>query len=343
MKLLAFAACASVGSARIFSTETESAFAAFKSKFNRVYENEEKELSALAAFANNLVRAEHLNRFGGATHGITKFMDLTPEEFKNQYLNYSPSPSPENRVVQSAKTLPAAALSVDWSNSTGVKFITPVKDQGRCGSCWAFSTVEQIETVYAMNTHSNAIPFSTQQVVACDKQSLGCNGGDTVSGFEYIRQFGGIESAVSYPDTSSRAGITGRCLALNENVVPGTQVDETIFCLDECVRGACNKSEQDKQKAMQCITAAPQSICVNANAWQTYQGGVLTDGECGSHGAFALDHCVQVVGYNTEAEVPYYIVRNSWAEGWGYKGMIHIAMEGNACGILDEMTTVTLK
>jgi len=341
MKFIAAAACATVASANIFSQETESKFAEFKATYAKVYKSLKHEQSALAAFASNLVRAEQRNQLGGATHGVTKFMDLTPEEFKEQYLNYKPSRTNKERVLQ--KGLPQASLSVDWTNSSDFRVVSPVKDQGRCGSCWAFSTTEQVETVYAMKNRVDAPEFSTQQVVACDPNSLGCNGGDTVSGWNYLSNFGGIELARNYPDTSSRGGRTGKCEADRSRVVPGTQVDQQVFCLPECFSGSCNKKTADFEQAKSCITQAPQSICVNAESWQTYIGGVLTDRECGSHGARALDHCVQVVGYDATAAKPYYIVRNSWADQWGYSGMIHLALNENTCGILDEMATVTLK
>lgn len=329
---------------QVFSEETMAAFNFFKTTYNKVYESEQKEFSALAAFASNLIKAEERNALGGAQHGVTQFMDLTPEEFKSQYLNYQSSRSGENRIVQGSAGLPVAAARVDWTtNSTlGFNVISPVKDQGRCGSCWAFSATEQIETVYAMKTGTDAPKFSTQQIVACDTLSLGCNGGDTVTAFQYIRKNGGIERASDYPDTSSSTGRTGSCLANRGNLVPNTAINQIIFCLDECVSGSCDTTSADTEKAKACITAAPQSICVNAESWQTYISGVMTDRECGSHGARALDHCVQVVGYETEASTPYYVVRNSWNTKWGNDGMIYLAMDGNTCGILDEMTTVTL-
>jgi len=345
MKLIAAVACAAVASADVFSEETKSAFALFKAKYAKVYRDDMHERSALAAFASNIIKADERNSHGGAVHGITKFMDLTPEEFKSQYLNYVSSRTGEARLLQDSKALPKAVDAIDWSDDKTSPFrvLSAVKDQGRCGSCWAFSTTEQIESVWAMKNGVDARRFSTQQVVACDPGSLGCQGGDTVSGFKYIKNFGGIELAQDYADTSSSGGRTGRCEADITKVVNGTQVDETVFCIDECVSGSCTKTAADTEKAKQCITAAPQSICVNAESWQTYVRGVLTDRECGSHGASALDHCVQVVGYDSGAAKPYYVVRNSWAANWGYEGMIHLSMEGNTCGILDEMTTVTLR
>lgn len=341
--IAAAAACATVASANIFSAETESKFAEFKTTFRKVYESVKHEESALAAFAANLVKAEQRNRLGGATHGVTKFMDLTPEQFKEQYLNYKGSRTNEKRTLQ--ERLPRAALSIDWTNSSTSDFraVSPVKDQGRCGSCWAFSTTEQVETVYAMTHRVDAPEFATQQVVACDPNSLGCNGGDTVSGWNYLSNFGGIQYARDYPDTSSRGGRTGACEADHSKIVPGTQVDQQLFCLPECFSGNCNKKQSDFEMAKSCITQSPQSICVNAESWQTYIGGVLTDRECGSHGARALDHCVQVVGYDATAPKPYYIVRNSWNTEWGYSGMIHLSLSENTCGILDEMATVSLK
>merc|ERR1719330_1752731 len=116
-------------------------------------------------------------------------------------------------------------------------------------------------------------------------------------------------AAADYKDTSSFTGITGKCKAQKDKVVPGTQIDQTVFCMDECTSGSCPFRISSELKAKQCITSAPQSICVNAESWQTYQSGVLSAAQCGEHGASDLDHCVQVVGYHQDAgsHASYYI------------------------------------
>ena len=86
----------------------------------------------------------------------------------------------------------------------------------------------------------------------------------------------------------------------------------------------------------------PVSICLNAQVWNDYTGGVLTAAGCDGMAAYDVDHCVQLVGYNTTAETPYWIVRNSWSQSWGLEGFIHLEYDQNTCGLADEATIATM-
>merc|ERR1712124_207956 len=114
------------------------------------------------------------------------------------------------------------------------------------------------------------------------------------------------------------------------------------YATPPCTSGAC--SSQDLTKLQQALEETPVSICVNAGTWNDYTGGVMTSAQCGSMAADEQDHCVQATGFNTTAPTPYWIVRNSWASGWGEKGYIYLEMAENTCGLADDATipTVTL-
>lgn len=219
----------------------------------------------------------------------------------------------------------AAPDALDWSAQGAT---TPVKDQGNCGSCWAYSATEGIEAGLFMATGQN-IKLSQQQVVSCDKSDGGCNGGDLPTAFEYVQKNGGIDTESDYADTSSSTGKTGKCQKKKPSVV---QITDYEYAVPPCESGNCkNQKESDMMAALN--TFGPLSVCVNAD-WDSYSSGIYTK-KC-SGGYYDLDHCVQLVGYDTTGSQSYWKVRNSWASDWGEDGFIRLPMGTNACGIADE-------
>lgn len=233
----------------------------------------------------------------------------------------------------------SAPDALDWSTSGA---ITPVKDQGMCGSCWAFSATEGVESGVFMAT--GQLPsLSTQQIISCDKKEAdggGCGGGDLPGAFAYVMEAGGQDSDEDYPDTSHRLGITGSCKWSGNKVA---QVTSWKYAIEPCAEseqaegGACASQDEDGLKAA-LANFGPLSVCVNAQDWNSYSSGVY---QSSCSGAWkALDHCVQLVGYDSTGAEPYWKVRNSWGTGWGESGFIRLQMGVNACGIADEATYV---
>jgi len=224
----------------------------------------------------------------------------------------------------------AAPSSLDWSTQGAT---TPVKDQGYCGSCWAYSATEGIESGLFMTT-GKLEQLSEQQIVSCDKTDGGCNGGDLPTAFDYVQSAGGIATQASYPDTSSDAGQTGKC----KSSTPVVKVTGYEYAVPPCTGGKCNnQKESDMMAALN--TYGPLSVCVNAQNWDGYSSGIYTTKCSGKYNA--LDHCVQLVGYDTTGSTSYWKVRNSWASSWGENGFIRLPMGTNACGIADEAMYVT--
>jgi len=242
---------------------------------------------------------------------------------------------PRNAAVPAAEITDemraAAPAKLDWSAQGAT---SPVKDQGSCGSCWAFSATEGIESGVFMTTGTLPPALSTQQIISCDKTDLGCNGGDLPSAFDYVQSAGGLDTESNYPDTSHRSGNTGRCKS-HSNAV---KVTGYKYAVPPCEGGSCSSQDEDGLKAA-LNSYGPLSVCVNAATFNSYYGGVLT-GKCS--GAYnKLDHCVQLVGYDTTASKPYWKVKNSWASDWGEQGFIRLPMGVNSCGIADEAMYVT--
>jgi len=303
-------------------------FESFMQKYDKVYASEE-EAYRRTVFGQNKARiitmnAEAQQSGSDAVFAINEFSDLTPEEFKKMYKGYKPSGTP--RTIPSMEDFDLTApipTSYDWRKQSDA--VTAVKDQGRCGSCWAFSATEGIESAWILKKKEQVV-LAPQQVVSCDKKDGGCNGGDLPSAFDYVKQ-NGQEGEKDYPYTSGRSGQTGTCQFKSQFVVVH-------------ISGFSYATRRRNETEMQAASLAngPLSVCVDANSWQSYHSGILQ--KCGN----SLDHCVQIVGWDVDAtsKIPYWIVRNSWGTGWGISGYIYVAMNKNLCGIATEATYVTI-
>ena len=163
----------------------------------------DEETTRFQAFIANLKLMDQRNKEelaagGNAVHGITRFSDLTQAEFESRYLTADPKMKSSERIVDSSVgTVDMTASLVDWSG----KLTTPVKDQGYCGSCWAFSATEQIESD-TMRTLGKTYLLSPEQITQCDTTSYGCNGGWTEHAYNYVKKAGGLEQEKDYPYTS---------------------------------------------------------------------------------------------------------------------------------------------
>lgn len=197
--------------------------------------------------------------------------------------------------------------SVDWVANGGV---TPVKDQGQCGSCWSFSTTGAMEGAHFIKT-GELVSFSEQQLVDCDfvrngGKEMGCKGGQMDSAFQWIADNGGICSEPSYPYVSGDTQTTGKC-----------QKCQTVA--NSGVKSFIDVEPNSDAAMMTILAERPVSIAIEADQrdFQLYTSGVFT-GECGA----SLDHGVLAVGYGTMSGVDYYKVKNSWSATWGNNGYI---------------------
>jgi C1A family cysteine protease len=300
------------------SADLEAAFQRFKLEHGKEYETEMEHAYRFSVFKDNLERANELNNehilvSGEAVFGITKFSDLTVTEFQAKYLNYRPRE--DNDIVRVTPTVDGPiANDMDWRNNGAV---TSVKDQGQCGSCWAFGATDAIESYGKISGKYPLQVLSAQQITSWDTTSYGCQGGWAEHAFNYVVSAGGIMLDRDYSYTSGRTGQTGTCMA-NPSKFAATIKGYT----------AVRKGESNLELA---LNNGPPTVCLAATYFQTYTGGILST--CDNN----VDHCVQAVGYTDS----YWIVRNSWGTGWGEKGYIRIARGHDLCKIADDVTYPT--
>jgi len=303
-------------------------FVQFKNKYQKIYSSRAETTLRATIFAQNLKKIEKHNKSGSSwTMGITEFSDLTDAEFESIYVGgYKKLPSSGQGYSQSVASKSAKDLpeSVDWRNNNAV---TDVKNQGRCGSCWAFATTELVESYAAIAT-GNLPQLSTQQVTSCTPNPLscggtgGCMGSIAQLGFSYLQLFGSL-SEEDMPYISGTTTNTEECAYNLENATPVVGIT-----------GYNVLPSNDLDAVMTHIAeVGPLGVSVAASGWNQYTGGVF-DG-CSFDENIAMNHAVQLVGYGTDASFgDYWIVRNSWGPSWGENGYIRLQRQSTAqCGI----------
>jgi len=322
--------------------DDHAAFKKFMADYSKKYATRAEEAKRFGIFQANLKRAAAVQKNEPwAKFGVTQFMDLTPEEIQTTYK------MPKGRVMKNLPLLPTAPTWPPFHYKElpsyffwGTQNLTsPVKNQAQCGSCWAFSATEQIETMWAKAKNlSGKVPIlSPEQIVECDTidGTAGCEGGWTQTAYAYVIAAGGIETNANYPYTSG-GGVTGKCKFNKEKIY--ASINKWFFVTSQTARN---------QTQMQyfLVEEGPISICVDATSWEFYQGGILK-GSCPEN-PDDIDHCVQLVGYGSkyqDVNVDYWIVRNSWATSWGEAGYIYIHRNtsSTSCGMADVATTVVI-
>nr|ANH58182.1 cathepsin L-a [Azumapecten farreri] len=304
-------------------------FDRFIKSFGRSYEIEEKN-SRFKTFTKNLeVIREHNKKFqrGEKTFylGINNFTDMELDEFV-QYNGLLKRKS--LKTSDCGKFLEPHFLSlpeeIDWRTKG---YVTPVKNQGQCGSCWSFSTTGALEGQHFHET-GKLVSLSEQQLVDCssDYGNNGCNGGLMDQAFDYIRDIGGLESEGEYPYKA----MDKKCHFIKTEVKANC-----TGCMD-----IESGDEDNLKKAVGSI--GPISVAIDAShqSFQLYKSGVYNEQDCSSD---QLDHGVLAVGYGTYDGNDYWLVKNSWGTVWGEEGYIKMARnQDNMCGIATQASYPTV-
>lgn len=263
------------------------------------------------------------------TLGHNAYSDMTHEEFKEYFnLKYRDDietgfvHNMDEESVEVARSLQDLELP-DYVNWVSAGAVTPVKNQGQCGSCWAFSTTGSLEGAKFIKT-GELVPLSEQNLLDCDHTDMGCGGGLMDNAFKFDEKSGGLCSEDDYPYLAE----VGQCNTTCTDV-PGSIVKSFV-----------DVPPGDSNALLAAIAMQPISIALDAGTtpFQFYKSGVLDDDKCGKRGA--IDHGVLAVGYGTdlETQTPYWLVKNSWGDSWGESGYLKIARnstnEFGMCSIL---------
>ncbi|XP_028752638.1 zingipain-2-like [Neltuma alba] len=288
-------------------------------RYGRVYKDAQEKDKRFNIFKQNVEYIEGINNARTKPYklGVNQFADLTNEEFtasRNRFKGHMRSSISRTPSFKYANVTDVPS-SVDWRNQGAV---TPVKNQGDCGCCWAFSAVAAMEGITKLST-GKLISLSEQELVDCDTGvDQGCEGGLMDDAFKFIIKNNGITSEANYP----YKGVDGTCNANEEaNHVATIKGYEDVPA----------NSEQALQKA---VTNQPVSVAIDASGsdFQFYSSGIFT-GSCGTE----LDHGVTAVGYGVSNNTEYWLVKNSWGTEWGEGGYIrmqrNVAAQEGLCGI----------
>merc|ERR1712198_420347 len=300
-------------------------FAQFKEQYGKIYKTRSEHQMRFDIFQANLKKIEEHNKSGASwKKGINQFSDLTEAEFEAIYVGgYKRLPIPAGNFTIKSKPTKDLPTEVDWRKQ-GV--ITDVKNQGQCGSCWAFCTTEMIESYAGIATGSTP-ELSSQQVTSCTPNPLscggtgGCMGSIPQLGYTYIQLFGHATES-DYPYKSGQTMDTEDCLYDVTNTAPNVGITG-YDTMSNDLEGVMNHLAQ----------VGPLAVAVDASYWGGYRSGVF-DG-CSFDANIGLNHAVQLVGYGTDpSEGDYWIVRNSWGSSWGENGYIRLQRQAEAqCGI----------
>lgn len=307
-------------------------FSNFQERFNKRYTTLQELETRFAIFKKNLItiiqhNADLTQNF---TMGVNQFTDLTPEEFKSSIVGDRVKTNLASFGCKSfASTASGAPASIDW-RSKGV--VNPVRDQGQCGSCWAFATTANAESAWAL-AKGQLLDLSEEYLVDCAQgvgyYNMGCNGGNPDSAFKYMIANGQCSES-SYPYVAGTTKTAGSCHT----------------CSSVAKFSACYDVTPNDQVALKgAVAKQPVAIAIEADTryFQSYSGGILTSTSCGQN----LDHAVIAIGFGEENGIKYWTVRNSWGTTWGEQGYIRILRsdstnDAGICGVAAQPSFITV-
>ncbi|XP_051001811.1 cathepsin F [Acomys russatus] len=296
-----------------FSVKMAALFKDFMTAYNKTYKSREEAQWRFTIFARNMIRAQKIQALdrGTAQYGITKFSDLTEKEFQTVFLNPLLEKEP-GRQMRLAKSInDPAPPEWDWRKKGAV---TKVKDQGMCGSCWAFSVTGNVEGQWFLK-RGTLLSLSEQELLDCDKMDKACMGGLPSSAYTAIKNLGGLETEDDY-------SYQGHVQACNFSA----QMAKVY------INDSVQLSRNENKLAAWLAQKGPISVAINAFGMQFYRHGIAHPLRplCSR---WFIDHAVLLVGYGNRSNIPYWAIKNSWGTDWGEEGYYYLHRGSGACGV----------
>jgi len=276
-------------------------------------------------FKNNVDFVNSHNAQSGKTYqvALNKFADLSAQEFAAMYNGLRVPQGYVHKATFEVDNTIAVPDTFDWRTQGAV---TPIKNQGQCGSCWSFSTTGSVEGCHFLGTQK-LVSLSEQNIMDCswNNGNEGCNGGLMTQAMDYIIANKGVDTEASYPYTAQSSST---CQYSTSNI--GST--ETAYT---------NVASGDEGALQQSVYKGPTSVAIDAShsSFQFYSSGVYNEQACSSS---QLDHGVLAIGWGTDSGSAYWLVKNSWGTDWGMSGYIEMSRNSNnQCGIATMATLPT--
>ena len=315
----------SVMTTHVFNHPAWPDFSSFAYEFNKNYDSEEEVTHRFNNFIHNLERINSHPSDSSYKLGVNMYMDMSETEFHESVgggcfvkPDYGGFWEKQTRCLPYSPTNTSGLPdSVDWRDEGAV---TPVKDQGQCGSCWSFSATGSMEGAWAI-ANSDLVSLSEQQLVDCSTSygDMGCSGGLMDDAFEYA-----IDNGMCSEDSDPNTGENGSC---DSDCKPVVQMS-----------GCSDVAPSNQMDLMAAVANGPVSVAIEADTstFQLYTSGIIDSANCGTN----LDHGVLIVGYGADEDTGdlYWLVKNSWGVSWGDQGYVKIARststsDAGICGI----------
>ncbi|CAN0914010.1 Senescence-specific cysteine protease SAG39 [Linum grandiflorum] len=302
-------------------------------RFGREYKDAKEKEMRFEIFKVNVAGIDSFNaarnKSTSLTVGVNEFADLTDEEFKKTkigLLSFNGRRPLSNWVGRQGAfryaNVTKVPVTMDWREKGAV---TPVKNQGQCACCWAFSAVAAVEGINQITnriTRGKVVSLSEQQLVDCDNrgENQGCNGGFMDDAFDFIVRNNGLTTESNYP---YREADGGSC-----DASASAQSAARIVGFEDV-------PANDEEALLKAVANQPVSVAVRGSdySFKFYSGGILTADQCGTE----TNHAVTLVGYGESEGKKYWLAKNSWGDRWGERGYVRmergVAVEGGVCGL----------
>ncbi|XP_075263086.1 digestive cysteine proteinase 1-like [Convolutriloba macropyga] len=296
---------------------------AWKNKYNKEYDSMVEEVSRFDIWKESLKQVSVHNigydlGLNSYSQEVNEFADMTSQEFTATRLGFRGAQKAYDSGKIMEGDVSGVPSSMDWRDHG---YVTGVKNQGSCGSCWSFSSTGSVEGVH-FNATGKLVSLSEEELVECDNTDYGCNGGWPANGIDFFAKYGAIAES-DYPYTSGN-GYSGYCKYRGKPIAA------------HCSGHVPLAKGNENNLMIASASVGPISIAIDAShkSFQNYRSGVYYESRCSSS---RLDHAVLLVGYGTYYGSPYWLVKNSWGTSWGMKGYIMMARNrNNNCGVATE-------